>query len=348
MNGKLVLILILGLSLNFQLSISQSYIADTIKIGLQKNDSDKFHHALEVMDLRTEDPRFVSVYEKKKWLFFPVDQIVIADHSIADGLIRYQDEESKDNYLLNIHEYYIQQTSSLFKRSFKLNGSLELSEPGNTDTTLLGTLYYELPLQKRKKITDSIGYSEAHTYFTNLIIRDLNAACNDTSEITNPSAYHFRSGSKAAPKNLYLTSDFYYGFNFWGFDAEVYFSAPEPSNKFSRQSHMFRYLNYGNRESMAISGKVFTLNYRLSNQWLFQNKHAFLLGFNNWHDIDEAKRTFEQIFLFQLTASQRIYYNALDKKGFIFGIGLMEEASYIIYDKPIFNVGFVVSWGYKF
>ena len=111
---------------------------------------------------------------------------------------------------------------------------------------------------------------------------------------------------------------------------------------------MFRYLNYGNRESVAISRKVTLFNYRLSNQWLFQNKHAFLLGFNKWHDIDEEKRTIEEIFLFQLTASQRICYNRLDRKGFTFGIGLMEEASYILYNYPTFSLGFVISCGYKF
>jgi hypothetical protein len=346
--NKIVLILVLSLALNLQITKGQSYVADTIRVKIQKNDSILFRHSLKVVDHRIEDPRFVSVYEKKKWLFFPVDQIVTANQPVAEGLMSYQDKESHDKYLLDIHEYYIQQTSSLFKRNFKLNGAFELSELGNSDTTFLGSFYYEQTLQKSKKLLDSISYSEVLSLYTNLIISDLDAVCNNATKITKSGDYHFRSGAKTAPKNLYLTTDVYHGFNFWGFDAEVYFSDPEPSDKFSRNSRMFRYLNYTNRESMALSGKVTLLNYRLSDQWLFQNKHAFLLGFNNWHDIDEAKRTFEQILLFQLTASQRICYNMLDKKGITFGIGIMEEASYIIYNKPTFNIGFVISCGYKF
>ena len=346
--NKTVLIIILSLVLNCKITKGQSYVADTIRVKIQKNDSIKFRHSLKIVDNRIVDHRFISVYEKKKWLFFPIDQIVITNQPVAEGLMSYQKKGSFNKYLLNIHEYYIQQTSSLFKCIFKLNGALELSELDNTDTTFLGTFYYEQSLQKSKKLTDSTGYSEALNFYTNQIISDLNAVCSDTTEITKPGDYHFRRGVKAAHKNLYITSDVYYGFTFWGFDAEVYFSDPEPSEKFSRKSRMFRYLNYGNRESVAISRKVSLFNYRLSNQWLFQNKHAFLLGFNKWHDIDEEKRTIEEIFLFQLTASQRICYNRLDRKGFTFGIGLMEEASYILYNYPTFSLGFVISCGYKF
>jgi hypothetical protein len=347
-NKTTVLIIIFSLTINLHLSIGQSYVADTIRIKIQQNDSIKFPHSLKVVDHRMVDPRFISVYEKKKWLFFPVDQIVIANHPIAEDLMRYQDEGSQEDYLLTIHEYYIRQSSLLFKKNFALNAALELSELRNTDTTLLGTFYYEQALSKSKKTADSTGYAEAHTFYTGQIIHDLDKICNNTTAITKPGDDHFRSGAKAASGNLYLTSDLYVGNNFWGIDAELYFSAPEPADKFSRKSHILRYLNYGNRESMAISGKVSLLNYRLSNKWLFQNKHAFLLGFNKWHDIDEAKRTFEEIFLLQLTATQRIFYNKIDGKGLVFGIGLMEDVSYIIYNEPSFHIGFVMSWGYKF
>lgn len=346
--NKTVVLIILSLVLNGRITKGQSYVADTIRVKFQKNDNIKFRHSLKIVDHRIEDHRFISVYEKKKWLFFPIDQIVITNQPVAEGLMSYQNEESFNKYLLNIRQFYIQQTSSLFKSNFKLNGALELSELGNTDTAFLGTFYYEQTLQKSKKLTDSIGYTEALSFYTNQIISDLNAVCSDTTEITKPGDYHFRNGAKVTHKNLYFTGDVYYGYIFWGFDVEVYFSDPEPSNKFSRKSHMFRYLNYGNRESMAISRKIYLFNYRLSNQWLFQNKHAFLLGFNKWHDIDEAKRTFEEIFLFQLTALQRICYNTLDRKGYTFGIGLMEEASYIFYNNPTFSIGFVISCGYKF
>ncbi len=347
-SSKPVIILILSLALSCTLTSGQSYSPDTIWVNIQKIDSINFRHSLNILDHRIEDPRFISVYEKKKLLFFPVDQIVMTNQPVADILMKYQNEESDDKYLLNIHEYYIDQTSSLFKRNLKLIGALELSETGDSDTSLLGTFYYDQLIQKSKKLTDSISFTEALRFFTYQIVHDINAVCNDTAEITNPGDYHFRRGVTAAHKNLYITSDVFYGYTFWGFDAEVYFSDPEPSDKFSRKSHMFRYLNHINRESVAISRKISLLNYRLSDQWLFQNKHAFLIGFNKWHDIDEAKRTLEEILLFQITASQRICYNKLDNRGFTFGIGLMEEASYIIYNKPSFNIGFLISCGFKF
>ena len=111
---------------------------------------------------------------------------------------------------------------------------------------------------------------------------------------------------------------------------------------------MLRYLSYPNRESVSISSKIFLLNYRISNLLLFQNKSAFLIGFNKWHDIDEEERTLEQIFLFQITTTQRICLNKLDKKGIILGAGLMEEFSYIYSNNPSFNYGLMIHLGYKF
>jgi hypothetical protein len=347
-DNKIVAFVILSLAFNLQLIKSQSYVADTIRIKTQKKDSIQFRYSLKVVDHRIEDPRFISVYEKKKLLFFPIDQIVIDYRPVAEELLSCQNKGSSDNYLLNIHEFYIQQTSSLLKQNFKLNGTLELSELKNSDTTLMGTFYYEQVLPKSKKLNDSSGFSEALSLYTNQIIHDLNTVCDNVSGINKTGDYHFRKEVKAAPKNLYLTNDTYFGHNFWGLDAEICFSDPEPANKYSRNSRMLRYIKYSNHESMAISSKISLLNYRLSNHWLFQNKHAFLFGFNNWHDIDEAKRTFEELFLFQLTASQKIYYNTLDKKGITFGLGLMEGASYIIHNNPTFNMGFVFSYGYKF
>ena len=111
---------------------------------------------------------------------------------------------------------------------------------------------------------------------------------------------------------------------------------------------MFRYLNYGNRQSVAFSPNVSLFNYRINNNWLFQNKHGFIFGFNKWNDVDEAKRTIEELFLFQYAFSQRITHNSINKNGLVFGLGLFEEASYIIYNDPIFNVGVLLHCAYKF
>ncbi len=46
--------------------------------------------------------------------------------------------------------------------------------------------------------------------------------------------------------------------------------------------------------------------------------------------------------------TQQINYNPLDKKGFVFGLGLMEDAHYIIYHKIKLNVGLSLNCAYKF
>lgn len=328
---------------------AQTYVADTITARFRTDSVLKFHHTLHVEDSREESPRFISIYEKKKWLFFPVDQVVQLAYPLAVEFERHISSNKGDSYHLDIHEFNIDHNETMFNRSLQLNGTFQLSgiHPFG-DTVLLGSFYYENISKYRKKIEIGVVYSEALNDFKSEFIRDLNTVCPDTMKTDLVGMYHFREGSVVAPKNFYVSTDVYYGFVFWGFDAELYFSPPEPSRRFDRKSRMFRYLNYKNRQSVGFAPRVYYLNHRLSDKWLFQNKSAFLLGFNRWEDIDEESRTLEEILLFQFSMMQRITLNKLDRSGLVFGIGIMEEASYVIYNRPMLNVGLVLNIEYKF
>jgi len=338
--------------LSLQCTISakgQVYVADTLITDFKKDSLQPFNYSIKVTDFREEGPNFISIYEKKKWLFFPVDQIVLTSLPVAKSFENKLNNVEGKPFQLDIFEFYISNSESSFNRTLSLSGSFQLSKIElNGDTTLMGMFYYENSIKNKKKKPVDQSYSEVINTFKTNFIADLSVICADTLKTEKPSQYHFRKGVGVAPKNLYVAAEAFYGYTFWGFDAEIWFSAPEPAQKFSRNSRIFRYLNYGNRQSVAFSAGVNQFNYRLNSNWLFQNKSVFLLGFNKWNDVDEEMRTIEEIFLFQTSMTQRICFNKLDKSGFVFGAGLIEEASYIIYNDPIFSIGAVLTCSYKF
>ena len=328
---------------------AQSYVADTIISKISSDSVYCFNKILYVDDSREESANFVSIYEKKKLVFFPVDQIVLLDRPLAEGFEYHLNSTKGDAYHLDIHEFYIDNTKSLFKRSLNLNGAFQLSKiQASGDTSIMGAFYYENSAKFKKKKEIDLAYSEVISNFKSELCRDLNVVCADSFNTNDPAKNHFHSGSLVAPKSFYISSDIYYGYTFWGFDAEIYFSSPEPAQKFSRKSRMFRFLQYENRQSVAFAPKVYYWNYRITDKWLFQNKSAFLVGFNKWDDVDEESRTLEELLLFQYSMMQHITLNNIDKSGLVFGIGLIEEFSYVIYNKPMFNVGLVLHFAYKF
>lgn len=332
-----------------QITVAQTYVADTIRVSLDNQVFEKFHSRLSATDYRDDNPHFISVFEKKKWLAFPVDQIVTAQQPLSTYFENLTDTTSNKNYQLGIHDFYISYNESMFKSYLKLNAYIGLSEINKlNDTTYLGIFYYEQLEKFNKKDSLRQSYQTVWKSFSTQFYADLSVITSDSIPDNKPFTYHFNPGQKPAPKNFYVSVDAYYGYTFWGIDAEIYFAAPEMAQKFSRNTRMFRYLNYGNRESAAFSTQVTQFNYRLNQRWLFQNKHGFIFGLNKWNDVDEAKRTFEELFLFQYAFSQRLTYNPLNKKGLTFGVGLMEETSYIIYNDPIFSVALLFNCAYKF
>lgn len=329
--------------------IAQSYVADTLAIPLDESPSINFQKPLSAKDFRNEAPRFISVFEKKKGLVFPVDQIVVTPKPLTHYFSNEQNANNKIAYQLGIHDFYLNYGESYFKKYLKLNAYIELSQiTAQADTTYLGIFYYEQQNTFTRKDSLTQCYQTAWDKFSIKFYNDLNSITQDTLQKLNPSLYHFRRGQHAAPKNFFISTDWYYGYTFWGFDAEIWFSDPEMAQLFKRNTRMFRYLNFGNRQSVAFSAGVSLYNKRLNDRWLFQNKHAFIFGLNKWNDVDEAKRTFEELFLFQYTFMQRLTFNPINKSGLVFGVGLMEEASYIIYNEPIFSVGATLHCAYKF
>jgi hypothetical protein len=216
------------------------------------------------------------------------------------------------------------------------------------DTVLVGSFYYERSFSQKKKENIGVGYETLIEDWCNQFERDVQSVQNGLDQVMPDKLYYFRRGAKAIEKNFYISVDLFSGLNFRGIDGELWFSEPEGHRIFNRSSGIIRYLDYPDFQSIAIGSNVRHWNYRISDSWLFTHKMALLLGVNNWKDMKTVSHKLEEILLFDASMTQQINYNPLDKMGFVFGLGLMEDVHYIIYHKIGFNIGLSLNCAYKF
>jgi hypothetical protein len=329
------------------LLIGQSWIADTIKIGfgsaVQPNSAFVFSHC---EDFRSRPRKFVSVYERKKALFFPVDQIVQLYEPLCGQMVQHflPLAEFHSEYHPRVYEFEIIQKQSGRTRAYTVLSALELwEESPDSGLQLLGTFYHESVFKQRKKEPVDTGYQLAIDRWSTQLAADIVAMQQNIDQLIPGQLGNFRRGKNVVQKNFYLSADWVYGLNFWGIDGEIWFSRPENNKRFRRSSGIVRYQHHSNFKMIAIGRQFHQYHYRLNNNWLLSNKAGFLLGFNNWNDFNTANHKFEEIFNFNLSATQKLIYNRLDNKGLLFGIGIMENFYYIVHHQPRFDVGMVLN-----
>lgn len=351
MKQNLIVILFAAFLFSPFVSRAQNMVADTIRVHILSTDSVK--HPVPIsgfLDLRNEKSDFLSVYEQNKFLFFPVDQMVLSTQPLNKALKEYFAGNSHEQftYHANIRSFTITQAKSFTKRDYILFSTLELLKVSNSDTSLVGTLYYEYPFQQHKNDSVTVGYQKVIGNWANQLSTDVSIIDKDIDELLGGNLYHFRRGERAVKKNLYTAVEVFGGFNFWGIDGEIWFSEPEGNQIFNRHIGLMRYTNQADRHTIALGRNMGQWNYRVNEQFLFSNKIAFLIGFNNWKDMATVNHKMEEIPAFSLSFSQRINYNSLDKSGLVFGLGIMEDLSYVIYHKPQLKIGLTLNCAYKF
>lgn len=332
-------------------SRSQSWVADTLvfPFGIQNIENAQF--SMEPgKDQRQVFSSFLSVFEKKKALFFPVDQIVRLNLPLTTSLSSkfVSQKNISYSYFPVITEFEVHQQKAGGKRRFELCSTIELWQPGQqADTLLVGTLYHEQTWLQKSKQPPEEGYLKVIDLWSNRFYSDVLAIQHQVDQFLPNELPGYRKGRSAIRKNLYLSSDWFLGTKFWGIDGEIWFSRPEIGKQFRRHSAILRYQEHADFRSVALGKQVGLFNLRLNDNWIFCNKTAFLLGFNNWKDMKTVGHKFEEVLLFNLSATQKICYNRFDKTGILFGAGLIENLHYIIHHKPALKVGAVFTVGLK-
>lgn len=344
--------LIVGLTALLPIKLSaQSWVADTLMVNFGKsaigNTTFVVGHGT---DHRSFFPEYLSVFEKKKALFFPVDQFVRLPLPLTEHLSNtFQPlAEGQITLIPHIHQFEVTLSAKGRNKEFTLVSSIELYRPtGYGDTILLGTIYHEHSFDQRKKLAVANGYEKVVDEWLQLFNNDLTILTQAQFNNSGDSLARFRSGKTLTNTNLYTSAELYYGTKFWGVDGELWLSRPEISKKFRRTTGIIRYQNHPDFHCIAIGKSANHWFYRTSNKFLFSNKTAFLIGINNWKDMYTADHRFEEMILFNLSATQLIQLNQLDQRGIVAGIGLMENLHYIIHHKPALKVALVANISLK-
>lgn len=342
---------ILSLIAIFSLPLkAQEWVGDTISVCFDYPDSlDNPANVVQIEDKRSRDVHFLSVYEQKKALFFPVDQIVQTKQPLSRVFQREftSIQTNVPDFNAEIHRFYITKSASMFSDRLKLYATISAS--GITDTLQWGTLYYELPFDyKKKKIPVEEAYNRILQKWGQQFTTDLLEIDSGLDSLPLGDLYHFRRNAEPVQRNFYTGIDVFAGLNFWGVDAELWFSEPEGNRIFNRSMRMMRYVEHPDFRAIAFGRDVRLWNYRINKNWLFTNKIILLFGINNWKDMDTTPHTLEEILYMNVSFTQKIQYNRFDQKGLVFGFGLMEDAHYVIYHKPKLKIGLSLSCSYKF
>lgn len=330
---------------------SQSWVADTLLVNFGSGQA--VHQAPfvldSVFDLRDHDPRQLSIFERKKALFFPVDQLVFANQPVADALTeRFSyDSTEVNHYAVKLYAFEIKQVNTSFRRHLVLHSTLEFYAASQTPA-LLGTFYHEKALQQKKKEPIQDGMEALIDQWSLTLGSDVLAAEQEIDLLVTGQLSHFRRGQKALDKNLYASLEVFAGWDFWGVDAQLWFSEPEAGRIFNRATGIIRYVNHPTFQAIAIGRNVRHWNYRFNEHWLFTHKLAFLIGINNFKDMQTARHTLQEIPLFNLSFTQQLNYNVLDRHGLVAGVGLMEDLHYIIGNRPALKLGATFNLAWKF
>lgn len=332
-------------------SNAQKWVADTIIVELLDNNNAPAPFRLKnIVDSRGVHPAFISVYEQKKLLVFPVDQIVHTTHPLSEVLVgRFQNDTLEGlDFDVDIKEYNIKNNTSLFARSLSLNAVIELSKNNGADTSFLGTFYYSDNVKQKKKEVLSDGYHTLFNDWCNRFTSDVIGVNNGLDELMSESFYHFRRGQTAVNKNMYINTELFGGLSFWGIDAAIWFSEPESERMFNRSVGLVRYVEHPDFRAIAFGNSIPLWNFRFTEQSLFSHKVAFLLGVNNWKDMDTVDHKLEEILYVNMSFTQSLNFNRFDRSGFVFGAGLMEDIHYVIYHQPKIKIALTLNLAYKF
>ena len=150
--------------------------------------------------------------------------------------------------------------------------------------------------------------------------------------------------TSAVKNSLYFR---FYNFQNYLIDAEIYFSNREARNWFYRNGYGIRYRDSDTFESIEFGLSVDYLHYRINPHLILKLKSQIFLGANNWKDYKTYEHDFYDAFIGDLTFSQSLLYNPLDKSSLILGIGLSEDFTYIYSKNFRIHAGILFHFGIK-
>jgi len=334
---------------------AQNIIQDTLEISFDKIATDEMSVVIDtVIDQREQQLNRIGDYEINKYWVIPVDLSIQTKKPLSallKNIFPNQFSLTENHLKLIIDKFEVNKNSnSLFYPHYRLNSFIQVYELDDSEGyRFVGNLVYDNTVRE-KLFSDELkeGFEAVVKDWQNDFVQDLIIISNDSFVHQNLLPENYRiDTTEVSETNFYGGIDYIYGLNDYLFDGEIYFSNREAGNWFYRNGYGLRYRNSDTFESIEFGLSVDYMNYRFNHQFLLKLKSQLLFGVNNWLDYKTNEHEFYDAFIGDLSLSQSIEYNPLDKSFLIFGLGVAENL-YYIYSKGLrVDAGLLVHIGIK-
>jgi hypothetical protein len=352
MNKKLLVLLVALLMFNFVFGQSRYYDSLVVEFGKSKINSINLSVDT-VIDTRNTKPNCLGVWEKKRYVFVPIDNFLQIQKPLATEIkgmfLKSPNKSTNSKYRLQIDEFNIFANEKFFSKTFTCDASISIySLKEDNKYYYSGTLMYETTskLRVRKKNIGS-GYEDIIDKWKINFMLDIDKinACKANDSLG--AIPNYKRFSFPIKKNLYTNLESFIGQKSWLMDGEIIFSRPETEKKFYRHAYCIRYRNDEKYESFETSIYNTQQNIRLSDKMVLVLKKKMFFGLNRWIESEYQKHGLEDIFLVDFSLSQSITFNQLSKKGITAGFGIMENVNYIYSEGALFQPYLIVQLGIK-
>ncbi|MEJ2629207.1 MAG: hypothetical protein P8078_11695, partial [bacterium] len=335
----------------------QKLVQDTLTISLQPDKKMPLVHIpITIDDKRGQSEKFIGKDQTNHYIFIPVDQLIYTKKPLPQEILAHTRfdslQESSEGLHLTIHYFRIsEKAGSLFYPHYQLNAIFSLYR----NTTLpkseyLGDLLYDTYAYKPFFSTNKRkGFSQVLTKWHARFIDDLNKFKKSDSFLYNQTLTNFRASVWSQnPLDMIMGCNVVIGSDFYLTDMQIFFSYQEAGRNFIRSGgYNLRYRNMAQYEAIEIGLSVDRLFFRLNSYLLCTFQSNLMIGLNRWKNMNTVDHTLFDIFLGDISFSQSIQYNPLDKSSFIMGGGIYEELIYNYTDDFKFNLALMLKLGVK-
>jgi hypothetical protein len=329
---------------------AQKMVQDTILVPFGETNHQTIPYPLdEIKDLRPKLDQVLDIVEKNRYVFFPVDHLVVTPEPMAKNIENFfidTLEKPATRYKLEIEDFRVYPVNGMLFSYHRLDAAIRVIQ----DNEYKGLLLYneELPRKifGKEKIEQSYHYALEQWQFH--FISDMNRLPGYEIDNWQEGFYNFRPGQESARRYLNITTKTTRLLSGWLFDGEINFSTYEARAKKHENGNMIRFRDAEKFQSFGIGRKSEHLRIRISPRFEFDLHSIFILGINKWKDVEEANRRLEEVVLFNYTLGQEILYNPFANSGLLAGIGIVEDVHYIIHHRVQFSPGISLKIGIKF
>ncbi len=354
---------LLFVSILFKFVVSQSclfaqaFVQDSLFISIRKSDKLSPPACVidTILDHRGEHPHFLSNYEVNRYIFVPVDLVIVAERPLTTALFKNLQTPPVSiglpRFRLELDEFRLQKKSNwLLYHQFVLNASFKLFKClPDRQPEYAGQLLYESIFDKfliSGKLKN--GYESAVMVLQDELAQDLSKFVAAHSSSQPPDLHNLRTiPYHGKTINLHAGVDYIVGTYGTIVDGELLFSHREARKKFIRKGYSVRYRNEKKFDAIEFGLLVDNLFYRLNHKMILKVKSQLLLGVNRWNDSERSQRKLYDALIVDYALSQSITYDPLDHRSFVIGLGLSESINYI-YNRGIkLNIGLLIKAGIK-